>query len=166
MLRKVSKSMSPKFVTIQYNTTIRDMKQLITLFLFIFVAGSLNTYAQQRSQRGQKGPNLSKEERVDAVTTRLYVALELNDEQMKATKKAILTHMTEVETIRDEAEGRPDLEKIGKSMNDMDARFEEIFNKDQYIKYSKMKDKIFNRRQGRMNSRDGRRQNKRGGGNR
>jgi hypothetical protein len=136
------------------------MKTLIALFSLMLLATSADIQAQQGQRKGQ-GPKLSIDERVDRVTTRLYVALELNDEQMKQTKAVMRTHMEEVEKLREEADGRPDLELVGKSMNKRDAEFKKIFTEQQFAKYEQMKDDIYNRRMMRKEQRKG----KRGGGN-
>ena len=133
------------------------MKKLITLFLLVFIAGTVTAEAQQRQERQRQGQKLTKEERVDALTTRLYVALELNDSQMKETKKILLAHMTEMEELRSESEGRPDLELIGKSMNERDAELKKLYTEDQYAKYEDMKDKLYQRRKGKRNAERGRR---------
>ncbi len=130
------------------------MKTLIALFSLVLLAGTIELQAQQNQRQGN-GPRLSIDERVDRVTTRLYVSLELNDEQMKQVKTALKTHMEEVEKLREEADGRPDLELVGKSINKRDAEFKKIFTEQQYTKYEEMKDDIFKRRMMRKEGRKG-----------
>ena len=114
------------------------MKKLIALFLLLFIVGTTISEAQRR----QRGPRLTKEERVDRTTTRLYVALELNDSQMKAVKTALKTHADDVEKLVLDSEERPSREDIKKLGETRDESIKGILNETQSQKYDRMQERL------------------------
>lgn len=114
------------------------MKKLIALFLLLFIVGTTLTEAQRR----QRGPRLTQEERVDRLTTHLYVALELDDAQMKSVKSSLNTHFSDVKKLVLESEERPNREEFKKLGDTRDEAIKGVLNEEQAQKYDRMQERL------------------------
>lgn len=114
------------------------MKRISPLFTLIILIGTIQS-AFAQPQFADRGPRFTIEERVDRMTTRLYVSLELTDSQMKSTKSILTSFFEQIRAKRHNTGDCISRDEFKTLAEQRDNELKEIFSETQYEKYEAIK---------------------------
>jgi len=114
------------------------MKRISSLLTLIILIGTIQSSLAQ-PQFADRGPRFSAEERVDRITTRLYVSLELTDSQMKSTKSILTSFFEQIRGIRHNPGDCISRDEFKALAQQRDSELKEVFSDAQFKKYVAMK---------------------------
>jgi len=121
------------------------MKRISSLLTLIILTGTIQSTLAQ-PQFADRRPRFTTEERVDRITTRLYVSLELTDSQMKSTKSILTSFFDQIGAIRHNPGDCISKDEFKTLADQRDSALKEVFSEAQFKKYIAMKRNVKQKR--------------------